>query len=299
MLRAAVALALSVLLQTSPSVTTTQPWQGITLIARSDARPRPVRMHVARIALDTPGLRFTVSAPAGAREAIRQTTVEFLRQQRAQLAINAHFFLPFPSTDREAWVIGPAASNGYLYSAFEHPEQRYAILDNAPALNIDRHNRARIVHRDRSDSSGFSTLEPVEWWNAVAGSAKVVIDGTVTIPEYGVDLVPGAGYGAERSWYAVPNARTMVGLSRDNRVLTLFTVDRAGGSEGLMVGEAAALLVRDYAVWNALNLDGGGSTSIAWENPATGAAELLNASSDNPAGRAVATSLAVFAPRRQ
>ena len=297
MLRAVLALVLAALAQASPTIT--QPWAGITVIARSEVRPRPVRMHIARIALDTPGLKFTVSAPAGGRETVRETTVAFLQRQRAQLAINAHFFLPFPSSDGEAWVIGPAASNGLVYSSFEHPEQRFAILDNAPALNIDRHNQARIVHRDRSDSSGFTTLERVEWWNAVAGSAQVVTDGTVTIPAYGIDLEPGAGYGAARSWYEVPNARTMIGLSRDGRLLTLFTVDRASGSDGLTVREAATLLAGDYGVWDALNLDGGGSTSFAWENPATGRAELRNASSDNPGGRAVATSLAVFAPRAQ
>ena len=298
MLRGALVLAIGVLTQ-APTITTAQPWQGIVLVTRHEVQPRPVRMHVAQIALDTPGLRFIVSAPAGPRETLRQTTLDFLRQQRAQLAINAHFFLPFPSNDREAWVIGPAASNGHLYSSFEHPEQRYAILDNAPALNIDRQNRARIVRRDPGDSSGVSAVEPVEWWNTVAGSAQVVTDGNVSIPRYGVDLYPGAGYDAARSWYEVPNARTMIGLSRDLRVLTLFTVDRAGGSEGLTVGEAAAVLARDYQVWNALNLDGGGSTSMAWENPATGRTELLNVSSDNPAGRPVATSLAVFAPRAQ
>jgi len=51
-------------------------------------------------------------------------------------------------------------------------------------------------------------------------------------------------------------------------------------------------------VWNALNLDGGGSTTMAWTDPATGSASVMNTSSDNPDGRSVATSLAVFAPRR-
>jgi exopolysaccharide biosynthesis protein len=50
-------------------------------------------------------------------------------------------------------------------------------------------------------------------------------------------------------------------------------------------------------VWNALNLDGGGSTTIAWADPATGEPAVLNASSDSPDGRSVATSLTVFAPR--
>jgi exopolysaccharide biosynthesis protein len=64
------------------------------------------------------------------------------------------------------------------------------------------------------------------------------------------------------------------------------------------VREVAQVLVRDYDVWQALNLDGGGSTSMAMADPVTGAAMLVNASSDGPAGRSVATNLLVFAPKR-
>jgi hypothetical protein len=48
-------------------------------------------------------------------------------------------------------------------------------------------------------------------------------------------------------------------------------------------------------VWNALNVDGGGSTSLVLADPATGKAALVNTSSDNPNGRAVGSTLAVFA----
>ena len=81
-------------------------------------------------------------------------------------------------------------------------------------------------------------------------------------------------------------------------MLTLFTVDVRGGSDGLRLGEIAELLRRDYGVWDAINLDGGGSTTMAWENPETGETALVNTSSDNPDGRTVASSLAVFARRR-
>jgi exopolysaccharide biosynthesis protein len=114
-------------------------------------------------------------------------------------------------------------------------------------------------------------------------------------------LAPGgpSSYSNEKSWNDVVTARTVIGLSRDRRVVTLFTVDARGGSEGMRLDEIAELLVREYGVWNALNLDGGGSTTMAWRNPATGQAELLNTPSDDtPGGRAVATSLAVFARRR-
>jgi exopolysaccharide biosynthesis protein len=44
-----------------------------------------------------------------------------------------------------------------------------------------------------------------------------------------------------------------------------------------------------------LNLDGGGSTTLAMENAATHAAAVINNSSDNPTGRSVGSNLAIFA----
>ena len=70
-------------------------------------------------------------------------------------------------------------------------------------------------------------------------------------------------------------------------------------SVSMQVGEVADLLIRGYGVYNALNLDGGGSTTLAMEDPLTHAASIVNVSSDNPNGRAVGSSLAVFAPPLQ
>ena len=263
-------------------------------------------MHIAQIDLATPGLRFKVSPPGGDRETVRQSTLAFLKQEGAQLAINGHYFLPFPSTDRTAWVIGLAASEGRVYSAFESPEQRYALVVNAPALNIDRDNHASIVRRDPSQPDGLHVLDAVALWNVVAGSSQIVTSGVATVPRYrdaanGAELLEPGGpsnYSNDKAWGDVATARTAIGLSRDRRILTLFTVDVRGGSEGMGLAEAARMLIADYGVWDALNLDGGGSTSMALADPATGQASLVNSSSDNPAGREVATSLAVFAPRR-
>lgn len=283
------------------------PFVGVTIIERAETVPRPVRMHIAQIDTRAPGIRFQVSAPGGTRETVRQSTLDFLKTVGAQLAINAHFFLPFPSQDTDAWIIGLGASNGQVFSAFETPEQDYALVADAPALNFDPRQRARIVHRHPGKTDGLHVREGVTLWNAVAGSSQIVTGGRVTVPAYkdashphGV-LAPGgpSSYSNEKSWNDVVTARTVIGLSKDGRVVTLFTVDARAGSEGMRLGEIATLLVREYRVWNALNLDGGGSTTMAWQNPATGQAELLNTSSDNPAGRAVATSLAVFAGRRR
>jgi hypothetical protein len=83
------------------------------------------------------------------------------------------------------------------------------------------------------------------------------------------------------SRYDAVTARTAIGLSRDGRNLTLFTVDVRGGSEGMRVGEVADVLMKDYGAWNALNLDGGGSTSMAMEDPATHNRSIVNVLSDN------------------
>jgi hypothetical protein len=261
----------------------THPYLGITLIDRTEPAPRPVHMHLVEIDLTAPGLRFKLSPPGGGREVVRQTTLAFLAQEHAQLAVNAHYFLPFPSADRDAWVIGIAASEGRVYSAFETPEQDYALLADAPGINIDRENHASIVHRDPGQPDGRHVAEPVTLWTTFAGSAQIVTHGAASIPDL--------------AWYRVVQARTAAGLSRDGRTLTLFTVDRSGGSEGMRIDEVAELLRRDYSVWEALNLDGGGSTTMVMADPVTGAPALVNASSDanHASGRAVGNSLAVFA----
>ena len=292
--------------QPAAQVRVSQPYAGVTYIDRWLDAPRRIHLHIAQIDLATPGLRFKVSPPAGDREAMRQSTLAFATLERAQVAINGHFFLLFPSTERTAWVIGLAASEGRVYSAFESPAQRYALVANAPALNIDRDNRASLVHWDPAQPDGRRVLEPVTLWNVVAGSAQVVTDGVVTVPQYRdaahpVALLEPGGpndYSNAVAWSEVATARTAIGLSRDQRTLTLFTADVRGGSEGMRLDEVGRVLIDQYGVWDALNLDGGGSTSMALADPVTGEVTLVNTSSDNPAGREVATSLAVFAPRR-
>ena len=282
-----------------------QPFIGVTYFDRSITEPRPLRMHIAQIDLRAPGIRFKVSPPGGDREVLRQSTLDFLNQERAQIAINGHFFLPFPSEDKTAWVIGLAASEGRVFSAFEIPEQSYALVAFAPAINIDRDNHASIVTYDPSNSDQKHVREKVALWNVVAGSSQIVTRGVATIPAYRDDnhfdgeLDPGGpnNYSNSKAWADATTARTAIGLSRDQQTLTLFTVDVRGGSEGMRLSEVANVLIRDFDVFDALNLDGGGSTTMAMEDPLRGSI-IVNTSSDNPRGRVVATNLAVFATKK-
>jgi hypothetical protein len=281
------------------------PYQGITYINRTETAPRTLTMHIVKVDLTAPGISFKLTPPGGTRETIRQTTLDFLNQQQAQVAINSHFFLPFPSSDTNATLAGLAASDGVVYSPFEpqpvgpgYTNQSYAILFYAPALNIDSANQATIVHRDPGFPDNKHVLEPVTLWTTLAGSAQIVTSGIKTIPTYsgspnGLNSL--SGYSDSNSWYALLRARTAIGLTADNHTLILFTVDQAGGSGGMSGSEVADTLINDYQVYNALNLDGGGSTTLAMQDPVTHTGALVNVSSDNPQGRAVGSNLAVFA----
>ena len=167
-----------------------------------------------------------------------------------------------------------------MYSGFETPRQSYAILANAPALNIDAENHARIIHRG----------DGAKLYNTVAGSAQIVTGGRKTIPSYGDGgLTPGGpnNYSNADSWYERRASRTVIGLTQDASKLILLVMERA------TVGDAAEFLIANYSVWNALNLDGGGSSSLVMEDPLTHASQLLNSAE----GRAVGSNLAIFLTR--
>lgn len=58
-------------------------------------------------------------------------------------------------------------------------------------------------------------------------------------------------------------ARSAVAFSQDNRTLYLVAVEQSVDSTGLTLKEFAAFLAERLGAWRALNLDGGGSTSLA------------------------------------
>ena len=303
---------------------TTNPFPGITHITRTETMPffrcpgcppppspRLARMHIVLVDLTAPETHFKLTPPGTDLplpnfptpgwplppplfETVRQSTLDFLNASHAQVAINSHFFAPFPvpggsTQGAYAYLIGLAASRGNVYSAFEAPFQNYAIVTDAPAINIDPSNGASVVHRDPAFADGMHVLENVQLWNALAGSAQIVTNGVTTIPDYKDAahpdelLTPNGTYTrGGRSWYYLSNARAAIGLTQDKRTLVLFTVDGTNGGHGMLVGEVADLLRTDYHVWNALNIDGGGSTTIAMEDPVTHVRGTVNSPSDNP-----------------
>ncbi|MEY4813688.1 MAG: hypothetical protein RLZZ162_761 [Verrucomicrobiota bacterium] len=300
------ALCVSGVLMARAADIVTQPFAGITLIARSEVSPRNVRLHVVLVDLTTPGLSFKLTPPSGSRDTVRQTTLDFLTQEKAQIALNVHFFVPFPSDEVEANVVGFAASQGTVYSPFEaqpvgsaYSDQSYAIMAYAPALNIDEANRVTLVRRDPDYADNRHCLPRIVPWNVLSGSAQIVTDGVKTIPHYSHlpdGLKASKTYSANHSWYDLPRARTAVGITADRKTLIVLAVEQASGSAGMTVGEAADLLIKDYHTAQALNLDGGGSTTLVLQDPLTRTGRIVTTASGPSRGRAVGSNLAIFVP---
>ncbi|MFI5311370.1 MAG: M28 family peptidase [Gemmatimonadales bacterium] len=83
----------------------------------------------------------------------------------------------------------------------------------------------------------------------------------------------------------VRHPRTAIGFSRDSSTLLLVTVDgRSKASVGMTLVELAALM-KELGAWQALNFDGGGSTTMVVED------RIVNAPSDSAGERAVGNAL--------
>ena len=90
---------------------------------------------------------------------------------------------------------------------------------------------------------------------AVGGGPRLLVNGQVS--------VDWAAEGFDAGFAGGLNPRTAVGASRDGHRLYLVTVDgRQAFSRGVSLAGMAAILKR-YGAWNAINLDGGGSTALA------------------------------------
>jgi Phosphodiester glycosidase len=278
-------------------VTVTSPYQGITRTYRTETLPRPQNINVVEIDLTNPNISFKLSPGNPPTDNIfnsetrGQTTLDFLLQEQAQLAVNVHFF-DFPlQSNGGTNLTGFAASQGNVYSAFDpNPVLNFALLPNATGLNLSANNQAQIVNRGDTTTSLVAGLDPVMPYNTLTGSAQIITNGVKTLP---TDLPPRPNSDPPVFWYTDQiAARTAIGLSQDSQKLIVFTVDAAGGSVGMTVDEVADFLISQYGVYNALNLDGGGSTTLALRDPLTNTASVINAASGGP--RAVGSSLAVF-----
>jgi hypothetical protein len=269
------------------SVIETHPFSGVTLYSITETNPRPNNIQIARIDLTDPGIHFELTPPdlnlANGDETVTQTTRQFVDQVHAQIGINTSFFrldnggraLPTNNT-------GLLVSNGLRVSPWDSTGQ--------VAINLTRDKIASIISAPSNRPTGYEFApNTYPLFNAVSGSHMLVNFGSNVAPAD--STVPGD--------FLNLNPRTAIGLTRDHQLL-LLTVDgrQLGFSEGMYLREVGGLM-KNYGAWQAINLDGGGSTTMVMDYYGDGSnAQLVN----QPVGlgrinseRYVGASLAVFA----
>ena len=176
-----------------------------------------------------------------------RTTSEFLEEFQLQLAINGDFFEPwhsdgpfdyYPHRGEPVKVEGYAMSNGVTYSTGSESRSR--------SLRFSQNNRASF------------SMPLADAYSAISGRA-LVTDGVAI----------GRLHGSREP-------RTAIGLDKNEQTLHIWIVDgrQPNYSEGMTLAELAELAIRSGA-WNAINLDGGGSTALVVSR-AAGKTEVLN-----------------------
>ena len=196
---------------------------------------------VMRIDLNAPGIGFYTTAHSGPLETMSQTTSQFLQANGTQVAINAAFFSPCgcSTTSSDAKNLsGLAISNGVQVSAGEV---------GFASLLLTQDNLASLVEGSVNPATNGV-------WTAISGGGFVLKDGANVVNA----SLPGDPLN--------PNPRSILGLSQNAGVMYLVAIDgrRADWSAGVSQSEEAAFLFA-LGAYNAINLDGGGSTALVVE----------------------------------
>lgn len=189
-----------------------------------------------RVALGTEGLDFvgTPSNGEAPEETTGQTAPAFLEATGAQVGINANFYAPccVYGPEEPKQLLGLVVTDGEVVSP---PEPGGGF---APTLWFDAEGRASL-----EDVGPATDLSPMV--TAVSGNRWLVRDGEAVAPD------------GDR------NPRTAVGLDERGEHLILVVIDgrNTEHSVGTSDAETAAWMLA-FGAHDAINLDGGGSTTL-------------------------------------
>jgi len=243
------------------SPATTRPADG-PIRCRDQVRQNPpLHLHFVSIDLRDPSIAVRVfrggDDPDGPGPwQTKLTTVRIVAErEHLDVAVNGNFFMTrehisiagrttpyFPGN--WACAVGWAMSDGKLWS--DWPASASLVVDAAGKVHISRYDRI-----------------PEDARQIVSGSQLLVADGrNIAV---GTDLAP----------------RTAAGVDRDGRTLILLVIDgrRPAYSAGETLPQLADEMIHLGCNW-ALNLDGGGSSTLAVRDPSTGQIRIVNRPSD-------------------
>jgi hypothetical protein len=216
--------------------------------------PRLMVIHVITVNLRTNGLRFVVTPPDTLNSETplkARTTSQFLEEFELDIAVNGDAFVPwwsrtpadyYPHAGDPVAPLGDTASRGEVY---------WRTQNVLPTLYISSRN-------------AVSFEAPANPYNAISGVTRLVMGGSPVDGLTDTELHP----------------RTAIGYSKNGKFLYIVVVDGRQPlySEGITLPELADLLV-DLGAHDAMNLDGGGSSTLVVRG-ADGEPRILNSPID-------------------
>ena len=159
-----------------------------------------------------------------------------------------------------------------------------AIPQNGYVVAMNEATAARV--RTGSMFAPGQTAELSVWGGVDFSTIKAAIGGGGQILRYG-EIVDDTGYVV-----AGRQPRTAIGITEDRKRVILMVIDGRTHSIGATHEETANLLLR-YGAYQAMHLDGGGSSTMAVKRPDEDAPSVVNTLSEG-AERKVSNALGVF-----
>jgi hypothetical protein len=223
-------------------------------------------------------------------DVMKSPVLPFMQANHAVIALDIMLF-NFVDNNPYAENVGFAASRGNVISPFTtqppidgsgvYKNQAYAIVDNAPAINIDKYNNASLVTRG---VSGNTIAQNVNIYNAFAGSALILTNGVACVPTYTTGLTVMNGYSDANSWYNLNTCRSFSAINQAGNKLYLGVIDSTNNTY-LTVPLVVSMVLQDYTYlfpnagdqpYFAINNDGGSSPAFCWVNPINNCPQILN-----------------------
>ncbi|UOS99021.1 phosphodiester glycosidase family protein [Xanthomonas arboricola] len=213
--------------------------------------PQPVMLHIAEIDLATPGLQLvgTRGERSGGGEFLANPTTAFVRDGELALAINADYFLPFDGGHLFDKAFVPAAGQGVTAEGLAIDAGH---LDSAAATSDARVNAALCVSTRNAVGIVRGSCPPGTRLGVGAGPL-LLLDGRRQPRE-----------ASRAEYYDGPEPRSALGLDRARRKLWMVVADgrQPGYSAGISLDALTAVL-QQLGATSAINLDGGGSSTLA------------------------------------
>lgn len=254
---------------------------GAPAVAAPTIRPSPIAyqhivrrdpnfsIHVVTIDLTDPRVKVAVAAAGedpdgdGPWLTTLLPTSEIAEREQFDVAVNGDFFLAKSTRDIEGKNTGyvrgkPSKPVG---PAVTHGREWARTTTTRPAFAIAERNAPSIITLPTSAPAPVSVLELI-------GGNPILLQGGQKL--------------ADTSLFATArHPRTAVGFNAARTRLVLLVVD--GRQPNLSIGMTLSELadeMRSAGCNEALNLDGGGSTTLVLRNPATGQERIINSPSD-------------------